>query len=275
MLLVTRLIDATPPLPTSVMQLSILRLNPDRSLKDVIKIVETDPVLSAKILGLINTPFYGMKREITSIASACVQLGEITIYSTALLVGIQNNYKFNLDPYGITEEDFIFNTMMQMNLMNEWTRATQPEYANELQLAAFLSGIGKILISQILIKEKKVDLFKEKLQNNILEWVAELEIVGATSLQVSTLMLRHWGVDDRIIKILQYTDSSKSAPDNLKVAVSMMETVHHLWNNWKKSSEEIQHEAMLGYSIYDPTKLHFYENALHRTLKKLEDIKAS
>ncbi len=273
MLAISTYIDAIPPLPTSVMQLSALRENPDRSLKDVIAIVETDSMLSAKILGLINTPFYGMKKEITSIAAACVQLGEATIYSTALLIGIRNNFPFDLSAYDMSERNFIFNTLMQMNLMKEWTRSIQPQHASELQLAAFLSGIGKILLSHILIEENKVDVFKEKIANDTPEWVAELEITGVSSLQVSTMMLRHWKVDNTIVAILEHTDSSEAIPENLQLPVAMMETVYHMWNNWDKSGEDIKHKALEGFSIYDETQRHVYENALHRTIKKLEEIR--
>ena len=273
MLAISTYIDAIPPLPTSVMQLSALRENPDRSLKDVIAIVETDSMLSAKILGLINTPFYAMKKEITSIAAACIQLGEATIYSTALLIGIRNNFPFDLSAYDMSERNFIFNTLMQMNLMKEWTRSIQPEHASELQLAAFLSGIGKILLSHILIEENKIDLFKEKIANDTPEWVAELELTGVSSLQVSTMMLQHWKVDNTIVTILKHTDSSESIPEDLQLPVAMMETVYHMWNHWDRSSEDIKHEALEGFSIYDETQRHVYENALHRTIKKLEEIR--
>ncbi len=275
MLILTKLIDSTSPLPRSVIQLNLLRSDPDRSLGDVIKIVEADPVLSAKILALINTPFYGMKRKITSISAACVQLGELSIYSTALLAGIHSNFKFNLDPYGLTEQDFVFNTLMQMNLMNEWIRSSKPKYADELRLAAFLSDIGKIIISQLLIQEKKVDVFKNKLQNNIIESIAEYDTVGATSLQVSAMMLEHWGVNENIVKILQYTDSSKRIPDDMKIPVSMMETAHTLWHNWNKDSQEIRQEAMMGYAVFDTSTFQQYEQALDRVLDKLENIRVS
>ncbi len=275
MLLLTKLINETPALPNSVMQLNQLRLNPDRSLGDVIKIVEKDPVLSAKILALINTPYYGIKNRITSISSACVQLGELSIYSTALLAGIHSNFIFNLDPYGLSEEDFVFNTLMQMNLMNEWIRSSQPSYADELRLAAFLSDIGKIIISQLLHQEGKVALFKEKIHNNIIESIAERDTIGASSLEVSAMMLQHWGVNDNIVKILQYTNTSKSIPDDMKVPVSMMETAHTLWHNWNKDSQEIRQEAMMGYAVFDTSTFKQYEQALDRVLDKLENIRVS
>jgi HD-like signal output (HDOD) protein len=275
MLVLTKLINSIPALPNSVIQLNKLRLNPERSLGDIIKIVESDAVLSAKILGLINSPFYGMRHEVHSISAACVQLGELTIYSTALFCGMHNNFKFNLDPYGLTEQDFMFNTLMQMNLMNDWIRLTHPPYSDALRLAAFLSDIGKVLISQLLIQEGQDTVFKEKLQNNIIESIAEKECVGATSLQVSALMLKHWGVDEEIVKILYYTSASHSVPDAMKVPVSMMETVHNIWNTWRKGSDAIRQEAILGYSVFDMETLPLYEQALNRALLKLEELHVS
>ncbi|MEA2111996.1 MAG: HDOD domain-containing protein [Campylobacterota bacterium] len=275
MLILTKLIDSTAPLPRSVTLLNQLRLDPDRSLGDVIRIVETDPVLSAKILALVNTPFYGVRRKITSISAACVQLGEVTIYSTALIAGIHSSFKFNLEPYGLNEKEFMLNTLMQMNLMNEWIRLAKPAFADELRLAAFLSDIGKIIISQLLIQEKKVEQFKQKLQNNIIESIAEKDTIGATTLQVSALMLQHWGVNEDITKLLQYTNASNRVPDNMKIPVSMMETTRNIWHSWNKKSEEIRQEAIEGYLVFDTDTFYMYEQSLNRVLDKLENIRVS
>ncbi|MEA1919585.1 MAG: HDOD domain-containing protein [Campylobacterota bacterium] len=266
MLLLSKTIDATPPLPQSVMDLNLIRLNPERSIKDISRIVESDPVLSAKLLGLINSPYYGMKNKITSITTACSQLGENEIFSIALLVALHNNYNFDLSPYKLSEKEFLFNTMTQMRLMNEWSKRVRPANANALRLATFLSDIGKILISHLLVQEDKVTLFHDKIATGISISQAERDIVGATTLEISAQILAHWNVDDDVVDILRYTAKNSTTPDALKHAVAMMESVHALWSHWRGNSIDIKQEAIMNFAMVDSSLYPSYEAALDSVL---------
>jgi HD-like signal output (HDOD) protein len=263
------MIDATPPLPQSVMKLNLIRSNPDRSIQEIAKIVESDPVLSAKILALINSPYYAMKSKITSITTACAQIGENQIFSMALLVAMHNNYKFDLSPYGLSERDFLFNTLIQMRLMNEWSKKVQVENIQALKLATFLSDIGKILISHLLIKEQKVKFFQDKIASGISLLHVEREIVGASTLEVSAMILQHWGIDKEVIDILRFTDKNSSTPDSLKSAVAMMESVHPLWSHWQKSPVDIKQEAIMNFCMVDTSLYQSFESSLERVLGEI------
>lgn len=274
-MMLAKLIDATPSLPMSVIQLNELQRNPNRSIRDIANIVETDPILSAKILGLINAPLYGMRSEITSITMACAQLGETAIFSLSILIGLHNHFKFDLQAYGISEREFLFNTIMQMRLMNEWIALSNPEYANELRLAAFLSDIGKVLVCKLLKDADKEQLLREKLAQGVTEPNAELAVLGTTSLEVSAQMLAHWKVNERVVQILQHTRDNTGATYDIKVAVAMMESVHNLWHYWGKDAQSIKQAALMGFVLYDPADYPKFEQAVDRVLEHLRAVRAA
>ncbi len=268
MLVLSKRIDATPTLPQSVLRLGALRNDPDRSLAAVAAIVETDPVLSAKILGLANSSYYSAKGSITSISHACTLLGETEIYSMSLLLSLHNHFRFDLEAYNMNEQRFLHNTLMQTKLMNKWLKYLQTHHADALRLAAFLSDIGKILINQMLKEEGKTELFKAKLQRGISEHIVEMEVVGATTLEVSSMMLRHWQVPEAIVSLLYYTAKPQNTPDTLKAAVNMFESVHNIWQHWKASDDRIFQEALMGFAVFNPKLLPPYEKALKEVLQQ-------
>ncbi len=266
MLLLTKLIDATPPLPQSVFALNELRMNPDRSLKEVAGIVERDPVLSAKLLSLVNAPFYGTRQEIVSIQSACNYLGENSIFSMALLIGLHNHYGFDLSPYGLDEKRFLQRTLMQSQLMGQWLRLEPNAHADALRLAAFVSDIGKVLISHMLIREGRADDFTRKLQRGVIESIVEKEFFGATTLEVSALMLEHWKVHSGAAAIMRYTVSNVRTPDALQHAVGMLESVHALWHRWHQSSETLRQDAIMSFAMLEKGAYQKFETALESVL---------
>ena len=68
------LIRQAPELPSAVLELSKALRDPDAQIKSVVDLVNTDPVLSAKILRVTNSAAFGVQK-ITSLQQAIVLLG--------------------------------------------------------------------------------------------------------------------------------------------------------------------------------------------------------
>ena len=78
--LLKRQVDALRSLPTfpeSVLRLNheILFQSDNRSFSEIARLIETDPVLTARILRLVNSAFYNKPGLITHIQEALVMLG--------------------------------------------------------------------------------------------------------------------------------------------------------------------------------------------------------
>jgi len=63
-----------------------LTADADCSAKDIVHTIECDPVMTVKILKVINSAFYGLPQKITSIQRASVHLGLNTIKNLALSI---------------------------------------------------------------------------------------------------------------------------------------------------------------------------------------------
>ncbi len=68
------LIRQAPELPSAVLELSEALRNPDVQIHSVVELVNTDPVLSAKILRVTNSAAFGIQK-VTSLQQAIVMLG--------------------------------------------------------------------------------------------------------------------------------------------------------------------------------------------------------
>lgn len=75
-----------PVLPKVTIRLLNVLDSPDSSSKDIAAIIEAEPVLTARLLKLANSSFYGQSGRIATVRSAVVVLGSKTIRSLALTV---------------------------------------------------------------------------------------------------------------------------------------------------------------------------------------------
>ncbi|MBG0789781.1 MAG: HDOD domain-containing protein [Desulfovibrionaceae bacterium] len=77
-------VEKMPAFPQSVSKVLALAGEIDCSQKDLVEVIKRDPVFTLKILRLVNSAYFGLSREITSINHASVYLGLNTLKNAAL-----------------------------------------------------------------------------------------------------------------------------------------------------------------------------------------------
>lgn len=80
-----------PALSSTVSQLLELTQRDDADAGQVSQTVAQDPVLSARLLRVANSPFFGLAGEIISLNQACMVLGMGTVRNLAVSVGMKNS----------------------------------------------------------------------------------------------------------------------------------------------------------------------------------------
>ncbi|MEW6411828.1 MAG: HDOD domain-containing protein [Candidatus Zixiibacteriota bacterium] len=87
----TRIIEDHKELSSLPQTLSeVLRVTKDdgASAQDLAEVLMRDPALTAKLLRVVNSPFYGMSREITTLTQAVVTLGTRAVSALALSTSV-------------------------------------------------------------------------------------------------------------------------------------------------------------------------------------------
>ena len=82
-----------PPLPTVVTKLVSIMGQEDSSADDVTKVLSTDQALAGKVLKLVNSSFYGMPGEVSTISRAVVILGFSAVRNLATGLGVAGALK--------------------------------------------------------------------------------------------------------------------------------------------------------------------------------------
>jgi putative nucleotidyltransferase with HDIG domain len=86
-------VDDLPTLPTTVTQVLRLVDDPGCSVAALGKLVSGDPVLSARVLRLANSAYYGFPRAIAAVPQAITLLGLSTLRNVALSAGVFSMFR--------------------------------------------------------------------------------------------------------------------------------------------------------------------------------------
>lgn len=88
---IQRLIKETrslPTLPGIVTKMSALVENDKTSIQEIARLVSSDQILSAKVLKLVNSPFYGFPGRVSTVSNALILLGVNVVKGLSLSASI-------------------------------------------------------------------------------------------------------------------------------------------------------------------------------------------
>jgi HD-like signal output (HDOD) protein len=198
--LLTSRLSTLPSLPSLYSEIVRELQSPDASIRRVGEIIARDPGMTAKILQLVNSAFFGIRRVVSNPAEAATYLGLETIQSLVLSLHAFAAFETHQIPgFSVAQ---IWSHSLAAGLLAK--RIMEGENAGRVQAAeAFTAGLlhdlGKLVLASNLPDEYGKALAKTALEVVTAE-EAEREVIGSTHEEVGAYLLGLWGLPDPIIE---------------------------------------------------------------------------
>lgn len=185
-----------PAMPNIVIKaLSFVR-DPDVSVKDLAEIMSYDQALSTKILGLVNSAYYGFSQQITSINQAVVLLGlngaKNIILAVAMKPMLTNQSDKELWEHSINVAVGCEYFAQKLKIMD----------GDEGFVIGFLHDIGKIILNIRSPKDYQDFKLKHKATDDIIE--AERAIFKADHSQLGSMLAKKWKLPIMLTNAIKY-----------------------------------------------------------------------
>ncbi|MBD3315692.1 MAG: HDOD domain-containing protein [Chitinivibrionales bacterium] len=208
-----------PTLPRVATRLMEMLNNPETSVGDVAQVVRQDVSLSAKILRLANSAFYGVPRTISSISDAAVLLGMNVIGTLVLSLTV-----FDILPGGGSEFDrreFWRHNLLCAALGRLLAgRMRGGPNLEDAFCACLLHDIGKVVMDQYLVEDMK-KVMNEFVSGNISFHQAERRVLDYSHDEIASLLTANWNIPDNITEpmVKHHDPSTATEPLNQMVSV--------------------------------------------------------
>jgi len=218
-------IDSLPPLSDIAILVQELDKSHNEDIVKLVKLIESDALLTANILKMINSPLYAFSQKINSITKAVVFLGTQTIYALVLNYAMKENLKADPQIYGFNSTQFNEMCQLQSSLVMQWYGKINLKDARLLSSLALMMESGKLVLSMEVAKSEYADIFRKSFIEcaNIQEF--EKELIDSTSYQISALLFEHWNLEPLYIDILHALDYKEYSKESLEKYVAIIEIV--------------------------------------------------
>jgi len=148
-------VGTMPSLPITVSKVLEVCNNPKTSPIDLDRVIQLDPVLMGKVLKLINSAYYGLGTQVTSLARAIIMLGINTVKNLALSTAVMDRLVDKNDFKAINMDGFWRHSLcvgVTAKLIAK-SRGVDPKLLEEYFAAGLLHDIGKIPLNNALAEE--------------------------------------------------------------------------------------------------------------------------
>ncbi len=192
-------ISNLPTLPEMAERLMRTINNPKSSARDVTLELSHDQSLSAKVLRLANSAFYGIPRAISNVQNAVVILGSKVIYSIVLSLTVFEMFpkgKSLFNRHEFWKHAICCATFSKLLALQARRRILfDPE---EAFCAGLLHDIGRVVLEQYLHDDfERVLLYTKKREISLLR--GEREVLGFDHTEIGKWLIARWNLPDSLI----------------------------------------------------------------------------
>jgi len=188
---VMRKADGLPTLSQVVTELSKLIANEKSSAQDFERVIKPDPALTANLLRLANSAYFGLRRQISSTRQAVALLGIERVFEIATSASFTRILPDKIPGYEIDARSYFLHSLAVGAMAEKLAELTHVSAGDMLFTAGLLHDIGKLAIGAFLIADP--DAVRNALYQREVRFVdVEKEIVGTTHDEVGALMIEEW-----------------------------------------------------------------------------------
>lgn len=215
-----KLINAFPGMPGAAVKLLALVDDPDVSVDRIEGILRYDPGLTANILKLANSAYFGIPSKVGSVRQAVILLGlkrmiQMVIASCMTAIMDKAVPGYDLPPGELWRHSIAVSVAAEC-LVKE----LNIEAAEEIFTAALLHDVGKLILGDFVNDD--FNKIEKALTQGISFEIAENIVLGTDHADVGAQILAKWSIPDSIINAVRW----HHAPESAEGPDTMLDIVH-------------------------------------------------
>ncbi len=265
-------IKSLPAMNTTTKKIMAILGSTNVEISEVVKIIEYDPALTSNVLKLVNSAYFGLQSEVTSIKQAVVLLGLNQIYRIVIAVSFSSLMNKPIAGYELPSGALWKHCVATAIASETIAQMLKNSDADVLFTAALLHDIGKIALSTFV--DEYYNLIEEESRKIGESFeIIERKVLGIDHAEAGAIILKNWGIPEGLYSPVRWHHS----PDDCTPAVTV-DIVHVadslcLTGGLGIGREGLQYRPSIKVMKRLSLKTETMEMIMSRTMTGLDNIK--
>jgi diguanylate cyclase (GGDEF)-like protein len=241
-----RKIGKLPTLPGVAMRILQAMRREAPNLREIAEIIAADAPLSAKVLQMVNSPFYGLSKEIITVHQAMMYLGLSAVKNLALSFSLINNFS-DKNKSSFNHVQFWKDSLIGAVAAKLITEKANKQHGENAFFLGLLQNIGMLILAHSMPNEYDGVLTKTKSSGAPLHEV-ESAILKFNHMEVGEYVTRFWGLPPSFSAPI----GAHHAPEQLSQTSSDIQLQTKILQLSSLYIDLFNHPNPKGSPVYDP-----------------------
>ncbi|MCP4671790.1 MAG: HDOD domain-containing protein [Desulfobacula sp.] len=190
------------PIPAVVNQILEIVDQPDSSMDQIANVIQYDPAVTASVLRMCNSAFFGLKHPAESIKDAVTLLGIDQIVEIVLVNSGAKVLSGENRGYGLHEGAMWKYSVSSALIAKQIAQRLALENVSTIFTAALLKDIGKIVLDRF-IQDSFEKITALVVNDNLSFREAEKKIIGVDHTELGGMIAKMWKFSPKMVKIIR------------------------------------------------------------------------
>lgn len=209
-------VDEVPVFPQTVINIIKLIEDPNSGAKDVEREIIKDQGLTAKILKLANSSYYGVSRNIKSVSEATVLLGFQAVKSMVLATSVGKVFDKEFPGYALDKNELWKQAQVCAITTRIVAKKSRFPKADQAYTAGLLRDIGKVILDRYM--SEQFDLILKEVEASEKTFLqVERDVLGFDHADVGARIAEKWHLPEEMVEAIATHHTPEKAVINPKM----------------------------------------------------------
>ena len=194
-----------PSVPRTGFKLRVLLHKGDVSMTEIEEILRHDPGLSANVLRVANSAFFGLSTKVGSLKQAVMLLGIERFAQIVVSASMKKTMEKAVEGYDMAAGELWLHSIVASNIAESLAKNRKIDGTYDVFTSALLHDIGKLVLSKFLKEE--LQKIKNITENAVPLDVAEHMVLGTDHAEIGALILSKWSLPVDIVNAVRWHHS--------------------------------------------------------------------
>lgn len=198
-------LDSLPAMPVIAQKLLALNLDSDKGEQQMMLLIGQDPMISAKVIGLANSPLLGLTRHITTVKDAAMLLGLTRVKSVSTGIAVMSLVSKPIGRFD-PQELWMHNMSVAFAMLpvaHAMPSKNRPQ-DDLIFLAGMLHDIGYLALAYLDVQRSDDLHTRLAIETDRPAIEVERELLEMTHDELGAELAEHWNLPSEIVAVLRY-----------------------------------------------------------------------